>query len=94
MVARKIECELNDRAINPPRDTSRYQKEVGTFIWRLEAFAKNFAELRQFGQCTDVVLNRIGPKDFVKYETLKNIILRMAHESMKPITCYMDFACE
>ena len=30
MVARKIECELNDRAINPPRDTSRYQKEVGT----------------------------------------------------------------
>ena len=49
MVARKIECELNDRAINPPRDTSRYQKEVGTFIWRLETFAKNFAELRQFG---------------------------------------------
>ena len=28
MVARKIECELNDRAINPPRDTSRYQKAV------------------------------------------------------------------
>ena len=81
MVARKIECELNERAINPPRDTSRYQKEVGTFIWRLEAFAKNFAELRQFDQCSDVVLNRIGSKDIVKYETLKNIILRMAHES-------------
>ena len=66
MVARKIECELNaDRAINPPRDTSRYQKEVGTFIWRLEAFAKNFAELRQFGQCSDIVLNRVGSKDIV-----------------------------
>ena len=47
----------------------------------METFAKNFAELRQFGQCSNVVLNRIGPKDIVKYETLKDIILRMAHES-------------
>ena len=69
MVARKIECELNERAINPPRDTARYQKEVGTFIWRLEAFAKNFAELRQFDQCSDVVLNRIGSKDIMIVNT-------------------------
>ena len=72
MVARKIECELNERAINPPRDTARYQKEVGTFIWRLEAFAKNFAELRQFDQCSDVVLNRIGSKDIVNTLSAKS----------------------
>ena len=33
------------------------------------------------GTVSDVALNRIGPEEVVKFETLKKIILRMAHES-------------
>ena len=32
MAANKIEYELNERAISPPRDKSRYQQEVITFL--------------------------------------------------------------
>ena len=46
-----------------------------------ETYPSTTRELRQFGQCSDVVLNKIGSENIVKYETLKNIILRMAHES-------------
>ena len=48
VAATKIECELNERAISPPRDKSRYPQEVIAFLYRLEMFARNFAALRQY----------------------------------------------
>ena len=60
--------------------TPKKKSKEKTPQWRLEAFAKNFAELRQFGQCSDVVLNKIGSTDIVKYETLKNINKIVGHK--------------
>ena len=52
MIAVKIVCELSERAVRAPKDYSRYGRETISFLFRMEAFSRNFAAaLTGLGEC-------------------------------------------